>query len=297
MNHLKCSKDCSEDTDHGPLLACTGLCSNFIHEKCYETKEQAGLCPDCCNAEKKAPTSKHIFVRVLQLTNLVIGLTAKIESQEIEIKNLRETLTARNSTHLPSKKDVKNGKNDKAASSSDQTAAVAASRNGAAAPAPVTQLSTSASGSRDHQHRARSRSRGKQTIVPERAPNPEVKNVAARKEPRPIARKTTRGVKEGPSGLGVARRPVHRKLYVSNALMSVTKEQMCDYVKAMDVTVLTVYKLRTASQRTTSWCLLIQEESFARALDPTNWGSDLCFREFKGNLHKEQILDSLEIQQ
>ena len=73
----------------GPLLACTGLCSNFVHEQCYNDRNDAGWCQDCCPSEKKSPKTKHVFVRVVQLMNLVLSLQNKIDLQDKVIAELR----------------------------------------------------------------------------------------------------------------------------------------------------------------------------------------------------------------
>lgn len=78
--------------ESGPLLACAGLGVNFVHERCYSDKKDAGWCPDCCLSEKKAPTSKNIYVRVIQLMNIVLNLQDKVDRQEDTIVKLREQL-------------------------------------------------------------------------------------------------------------------------------------------------------------------------------------------------------------
>lgn len=78
-----------------PLLACFGLCCNFVHNGCLKGTEEVGLCPDCCVIDKKdrkAPNSKHIFVRMLQLTNLTLSLADRISAQDAEILSLRRAL-------------------------------------------------------------------------------------------------------------------------------------------------------------------------------------------------------------
>lgn len=295
MDEIKCEVCGCRESPNGPLLACVGLCSNFVHQKCYKEREQVGLCTPCsATGNIKAPTAKNVFVRVIQLTNLTLALHSRIESQQKEIKNLKMLLKSpsntRNDTKQPSAAVTKtSGDSSKTSSEpADNHEKSERSRKPQLAPAQNPRTAS------DHNNRERSSSKCKQKQI---ASTQSRLEEPAKKRVQQGPKQLVKGAKNNERSLGVPKRPAHRQLYVRNIKPEVTTKEMCDYVKSIDLNLIAVFKLKPVTPRSSRWCILIEDSCFEKSLDPTLWDQNVLFREFEGFPRKHEIIDSLEVSQ
>lgn len=291
----------------GPFVTCLGQCAQFVHEKCLvkATNEEGDIaCPNCVNKGPGKATMAFLNVRLIQLSNLVLGLRNELEDARKELSEVKASVS-------------------NIAFVSDPAVLVQEPRKHQSGPPSLPQRKETASSSQPSLTNGRKKSslsnptrhKNKESWTVEKKKEVKTKTTADGKSAQGLQRKQKQAGKRTPEKRNVSppmvgsggsslpfstatQRPKKTRIFVSRIAAETSPSDVLRYCLSLTKNVLSVSKLKNKhADSYASFVVSVLYEESEKILDATKWGDGMLLKVFRGTPNQGQIAETAEADQ